>query len=288
VTTFQNFDTGGWDGDFSGSIPNNANVAFPFPALQGTEYVPAKFVYLSPKILGFDFGFSFAPNSAALQDLPNVNSLTSTAPTLTTCSFAGSGCAALASSTVALDGSRFRDFTETGLRYQSRLGAVDVDAFGIYANSGHVNVNPAVAGSQFDGLSYGDMGLAFTYAGLTVGGHATTGRYNGVNALAPTGGANGDAWLVGAQYANGPIVVGASWFDYSSQGSPLTVGISQRREQGLAVGGTYVLAPGLNLVASYLYGTRHQGDFDFVTGKVATTNNNTRAQAFILATVVKW
>jgi predicted porin len=288
VTTFQTFDTGGWDGDFSGSLPLNANVAFPFPALQGTEYVPAKFVYLSPKIYGFDFGFSFAPNNAALQDLPNVNSLTSTAPTLTTCVVAASGCAALASSTVALDGSRLRNFTETGLRYQSHIGAVDVTAFGIYVNSGHVNVSPAVAGSQFDGLSYGDMGLALNYAGFTVGGHVTTGRYNGVNALAPKGGANGNAWLLGAQYANGPIVVGASWFDYSSQGSPLTVGIAQRREQGLAVGGTYNLAPGLSLLASYLYGTRHQGDFDFATGKLAKTNNDVRAQAFILATIVRW
>jgi predicted porin len=288
VTTFQTFDTGGWDGDFSGSLPLNANVAFPFPALQGTEYVPAKFVYLSPKLFGFDFGFSFAPNSAALQDLPNVNSLTSTAPTLTTCVVAGSGCAALASSTVALDGSRPRNFTETGLRYQSHIGAVGVNAFGIYVNSGHVNVIPAVAGSQFDGLSYGDMGLTFDYAGFTVGGHVTTGRYNGVNALAPKGGAGGNAWLVGAQYAIGPLVAGASWFDYSSQGSPLTVGIAQRREQGLAMGGTYTLAPGLSLIASYLYGTRHQGDFDFVTSKIAKTNNDVKAQAFILATVVKW
>jgi predicted porin len=189
---------------------------------------------------------------------------------------------------VPLDGSRFRDFTETGLRYQSHIGGVGVNAFGIYANSGHVNVSPGVAGSQFDGLSYGDMGLTFDYAGFTVGGHATTGRFNGVNALAPKGGVGGNAWLVGAQYANGPLVFGASWFDYSSQGSPLTVGIAQRREQGLALGGTYTLAPGLSLIASYLYGTRHQGDFDFVTGKVAKTNNDTRAQAFILATVVKW
>jgi hypothetical protein len=39
VTTFQNFDTSGWDGDFSGSLPLNANVAFPFPALQGTVMI---------------------------------------------------------------------------------------------------------------------------------------------------------------------------------------------------------------------------------------------------------
>jgi predicted porin len=288
VTTFQTFDTGGWDGDFSGSLPLNAVPSFPFPALQATEYGSAKFVYLSPKLFGFDFGFSYAPNSAVLQDLPNINSLTSTAATLTTCAVAASGCAALASSTVALDGSRFRNFTETGLRYQSRIGAVGVNAFGIYVNSGHVNVSRTVPGSQFDGLSYGDFGVAFDYSGLTVGGHLTTGRFNGVNALVPKGGANGVAWLVGAQYARGPLVVGASWYDYTSQGSPLTVGIAQRREQGFAAGVTYNLAPGLAIMASYLYGTRHQGDFDFVTGKAANTNNNTRAQEIALATIVKW
>ena len=288
VTTFQNFDTGGWDGDFSGAIPGNANLSFPFSSLQGSEYGSSKFVYLSPKLFGFDFGFAFAPNSGPLQDLPDTNSLTSTAATLTTCSFAASGCPALSSSTVALDGARPRNFTETGLRYQTQISGVGVNAFGIYVNSGHVNVSPSVAGSQFDGLSYGDFGLTFDYAGLTVGGHATTGRYNGVNGLVPQGGVNGTAWLVGAQYANGPITVGASWFDYTSQGSPLTVGIAQRREQGLAVGGNYSIAPGLGLYLSYLYGTRHQGDFDFVAGKAANTNNNVRTQAAILGTVVKW
>jgi hypothetical protein len=288
VTTFQNFDTGGWDGDFSGSIPGNANLTFPFSALQGAEYGSSKAVYLSPRLFGFDFGFAFAPNSGALQDGPDINSLTSTAPTLTTCAVAASGCAALASSIVALDGTRPRNITETGIHYQSLIGGVGVNAFGIYVNSGHVNVSPTIAGSQFGGLNYGDFGLTFDYAGFTVGGHVTTGRYNGVNGLTPRGGANGIAWLFGTQYANGPMTVGASFYDYTSQGSPLTVGIAQRREQGLAVGGNYVLAPGLNLYVSYLYGTRHQGDFDFVFGKVANTNNNTREQLIALGAVVKW
>jgi len=54
VTTFQNFDTGGWDSDLTGTIPGNAQLAFPFSSLQGAEYIPSKFVYLSPKIAGFD------------------------------------------------------------------------------------------------------------------------------------------------------------------------------------------------------------------------------------------
>src|SRR5579859_3025743 len=138
VTTFQNFDTGGWDGDFMGAIPSSAQPAFPFSSLQGAEYIPAKLVYLSPQLHGFDFGFVYAPNNDALNQGPNINSITSTAPTLTTCSVAASGCPSLASSTVALDGSRFRNYTETGVRYQGKLGPVGILGFGIYVNSGHV------------------------------------------------------------------------------------------------------------------------------------------------------
>jgi predicted porin len=288
VTTFQNFDTGGWDGDFSGSIPGNANLTFPFPALQGAEYVSSKFVYLSPQLAGFDFGFAYAPNSADLQDGPNINSLTPAAGTLTTCAIAASGCSALSASSVALDGSRFRNMTETGVRYQTHIGPVGVYGFGIYVNSGHVNVSPAIAGSQFQGLNYGDMGLALSYAGFTIGGHVTTGAYNGVNGLKPRGGVDGKAWLVGAQYTTGPLTFGASYYDYTSQGSPLTVGIAQRREQGFAAGGNYVLAPGLTLYLSYLYGTRHQGNFDFATGTTGNANNNIKTQLFALGSSVKW
>jgi predicted porin len=288
VTTFQNFDTGGWDGDFMGTIPSNAQLSFPFSSLQGSEYIPAKLVYLSPVIHGFDFGFTYAPNNDGLNQGPNINSLTSTAPTLTTCSVAASGCPALSSSSVALDGTRFRNYTETGVRYQGNIGAVALDGFGIYVNSGHVNVSPRVVASQFNGLNYGDFGFAATYGGWTVGGHATVGQYNGVNALQPKGGAPGNAWLAGIQYATGPWVIGASYYVYTSQGSSLAVGISQRREAGIAVGTTYTLAPGLDLIASYLYGQRHQGDFDFATGTLGGANNDVKSQLFAVATVVKW
>jgi hypothetical protein len=94
--------------------------------------------------------------------------------------------------------------------------------------------------------------------------------------------------LVGVEYQSGPWIVGASYYAFDSQGSPLTVGISQRREVGIAVGGTYTLAPGLDLIASYLYGERHQGDFNFGTGALGPANNATRSQLFALATAVKW
>ena len=90
------------------------------------------------------------------------------------------------------------------------------------------------------------------------------------------------------QYQTGPWVAGASYYVYQSQGSPLTVGVTQRVETGVAVGTTYTIAPGLDLIASYLYGTRHQGDFNFGTGAVGTANNDVKVQLFSLATYVKW
>jgi predicted porin len=288
VTTFQNFDTGGWDGDFQGTVPGNANLTFPFPALQGAEYGSSKLVYLSPRLAGFDFGFAYAPNSGALQDGSTTNSLTSTASTLTTCAVAASGCATLSTSNVALDGARFRDLIETGVRYRGNIGAVGIYGFGVYTASGHVNVSPPVAGSQFNGLSFGDFGLAATYGGLTLGGHVMAGKFNGVMALQPKGGVAANAWLIGAQYTTGPLTAGLSYYVYQSQGSPLTVGIGQRVERGLAVGGNYTLAPGLSLYASYLYGTRHQGGFNFATGAVGAANNDVKTQLIAVGTAVKW
>jgi len=288
ITTFQNFDTGGWDGDLQGTIPGNANLSFPFPALQGAEYTNSKIVYISPQFAGVDFGVAYAPNSGPQDDGATINSLTSTAPTLTGCSAAGSGCPTLTSSTIALDGSRFTNLIEAGLRYRGNVGPVGIYAFGIYNTSGHVNVSPAVAGSQFNGLNFGDGGMVLTYGGLTVGGHVMAGDFNGVLALQPKGGVAANAWLLGAQYAAGPLTAGASYYVYQSQGSPLTVGIAQRVERGLALGATYNLAPGLQLIGSYLYGTRHQGDFNFATGAVGPANNNVQSELLSAALLVKW
>ncbi len=105
--------------------------------------------------------------------------------------------------------------------------------------------------------------------------------------MQPKGSAGAKAWLLGAQYTFGPATVGTSIFNFQSQGSPAPAGISQRSETGFAVGGNYVLAPGLVLYRRYLYGTRHQGDFNFATGTPGSANNNTRAQEVNVGTVVK-
>jgi hypothetical protein len=80
--------------------------------------------YETIRLAGFAFGVAYAPNNGALNQGPTINSLTSTAPTLTTCGVAASGCPTLSTSNVALDGARFRNYTETGIQYKGNVGPV--------------------------------------------------------------------------------------------------------------------------------------------------------------------
>lgn len=274
VTTFQNFDDGGWNGDLPDVTVGNASPTFPFLSQQGAEYGSSKVVYLSPQFAGFDFGVQYAPSNSSIQN-GNV-------------AIASTGAENLASSSTALDGARYKNQYTAGVRYQNKFGDLAVYGYGAYVGSGHVNYTGTAAGQQFNGLSVGDFGAAVTYAGFTIGGHYMVGDINGAEALQPKGGIQGEVWLGGVQYAAGPLTIGASYYDYTSQGSPSLVKISQRHEKAAAAGLTYGIAPGFSLFTSYLYGTRHQGDFNFASGAVGTANNNVQAQAVAVGTIVKW
>jgi len=57
---------------------------------------------------------------------------------------------------------------------------------------------------------------------------------------------------------------------------------------GNRVRGNYNLAPGLFVVAEYMYQQRHQGGYDFAAGAVTTTGatRDSRSQGILFATVV--
>ena len=121
-------------------------------------------------------------------------------------------------------------------------------------------------------MNVGDCGLAVTYGGLSVGGKYQVGRYNGQWNLAPKGTTDGEAWLAGASYTIGPFIMGAHYLVYNSAGDVQNaLRGRQRREDGLAAGGTYSLAPGLSLFLSYIWTQRKQNGYDFATGATATT-----------------
>ena len=230
VTTFQNFDTGGWNGD-PNALPANVQVSFPFFSQQGADYGYSKFVYLSPQFAGFDVGLQYAPNTG--------NGAYS-------CAYAGvatpSTCPALSSSVTVGDGARPTNQYAAGARYQGTFGPVGLYVWGTYTGSGTVNYTgpaalPELGGpkgnvytGKFDNQSVGFGGAALTNAGVTFGGAYQGGNYNGLGAAKPELGAKGRAWIAGVQYAAGPLVVGTSFYNYQSQGAVTLTGISQRAE----------------------------------------------------------
>ena len=237
-------------------------------------------MYLSPSFSGFDLALSYAPNNSNTMD--------------SGCGVAGSGCQNLTTSSTAADGSRAENMFEGMVRYQGNFSGVGIYAIGGYAASGVVNV-PAQA---YNGFSVGDGGLVLSYAGFSIGGNAIFGDFNGQVGLQPKGGKSAIAYVVGASYTTGPITVGASWFNYQSQGSAALIGQTQRYDEGFAASAVYALAPGINAYAEYLWGQVHQGGWDFVNNetnaaaiKAGITNsgsNTASTQAFLIGTKVSW
>jgi hypothetical protein len=72
--------------------------------------------------------------------------------------------------------------------------------------------------------------------------------------------------------------------------------VSQRHEYEIAAGGSYKIAPGLQLVAEYIYNNRHQGGFDFANNAVgaggtptkAGVTRDARGQGLTMSTVLTW
>ncbi len=150
--------------------------------------------------------------------------------------------------------------------------------------------------TNYDNLGAFFGGAAVTVAGFRVGGSALFGQMNNQMALKPDGAKNMIAWLAGTQYTLGPLTLGASYMNImsagavnSATGAPLA---STRREGGINVGGTYVIAPGLLGWLSASYGQRYQGGYNFTTGATtgagALSANNVDFKAIALGGAVKW
>ena len=73
------------------------------------------------------------------------------------------------------------------------------------------------------------------------------------------------AYLVNIQYMAGPFTIGAAYYGFDSRGAVALTGVSRRHENAYGAGGQRQITPGLQAYWEYKYGTRHQGDFNFVT-----------------------
>ncbi|WP_284945224.1 porin [Acidisoma cladoniae] len=283
--TFEGFNDGGWWGDLPAIVPNNAEVVYPFVDNGGLSQETDKIVYLSPTLAGFQFGAAFEPNHTA----ENVTDPITSAPTL------------------APAGGTPRNLIDVGGQFTQTFGPVGIQVGADYMHAGQVNYTGAPeagAVNSYHDLSMVSGGATATIAGFTFGGNAVYGDFNQVSGytfqLEPQGGINAVAFLVGAQYTMGPLVVGGSVFRFNTTGdipggsdadgvitaAGLTTG--QQVNNGLALGGTYTLVPGVNLFVDYDYGWRKQGGFDFATNDAGSAHNYVQSQLFGVGTNINW
>ena len=296
---FENFNSGGLNGDLPANAVGNSSITWPFSDV-GSYYTTRKVVYLSPQLFGFDMGVSYEPDTGNVNNSNNCPGLV-----------AAPGCDRLSSTTTNGETSRRRNSVDALIRYRGTFGGFGIAATAAYLGGSHVtdnqfgvafNNNPlngAPIRRNYDGLSAGDFGIALSYAGFSVGGKYLFGRFNGgVSGLVPKGNSDSEAWLIGASYTIGPVVVGAHYLDYKSAGdlNNDTFG-RQRREHGVAAGGTYSLAPGISLFAEYLWQERKQNGLDLRTGNGVTaatgsagtaTGNKLTSSIFALGTSFTW
>jgi predicted porin len=278
--TFEGFNDGGWWGDLPAIVPGNAEPVYPFVDNSGLNQETNKIVYLSPTIAGFQFAVGFEPNHTAENYVP----AQTTSPT-------------------PISGGMPRNLIDVGGQYTQTFGPVGVQIGADYINAGQVagTAGPAVTG--YKNLSMLTGGATVTIAGVTVGGNVAYGAFNQVSGytfqLEPDGGNAAIGTLFGAQYTVGPIVVGGSVFRFQTTGdipaggdaayinaNGLTVG--QQVNNGLALGGTYTLVPGVSLFVDYDYGWRKQGGLDFSTLTAGPDDNYVQAQLFGVGTQIQW
>ena len=297
--TFQNFDAGGWDGDINNLVDSNAAPVFPFIGGEGNFYATDKLTYLSPRVYGLEFGLSYEPNTSNVTDYGSSGNAGSLGTVTGNAGATGVASLLSDSSSVSGDLKRRRNVINPQLRYRETFGPLGVALEAGYMKSGAVSYDGVAtsATQQYKGWDFSDWGAVLTYAGLSVGGHVMSGAFNGSGLLAPQGARNSFAYLVGTSYTAGPLIVGASFFQFNSPGNSgstaALASVGQERDRGIAVGGTYTLTPGVNLFLSYLYGDRKESGYDLLDGAVSTAatgsyGNATRAEAAGTGIQIKW
>ncbi len=263
------FDYGGWDaanGIFPGFSPT-----WPWPD-SGADYMPQGIAYYSPVLAGFDLATSFNPSN-------------NTAAQTSACSSTYYGCTSQSTSNSASDLSRWTNRFEIGLRYRNAIGPIGFAVQGTWAHSGQVQpgptapaTSPVTSGSvRYNPLNFANIGAEVSINKyIAIGATTLFGAFNGPGAMQPkpidqqTSTTTAIAWEAGGKFTvpNLPLSFGASYFNFKFQGQ---AGLpSQRVSQGIDIGGSYGLGPGMVAYAEYLWGQNSQGGYNFLTGACAS------------------
>jgi len=202
-----------------------------------------KIIYLSPQMMGFDFGVSYAANR-----------------------FEGEA-AVNPSNTAAFQ----RDFTNqtneisAALRYRGTFGGVGVQTSFVaqFADSERQSATGTPVAVRNQNVNAYAAGLLLRAYGFQVGGDYTWGNYRAAPATASLGKGldMSTQWAGGITYTIGALTVGAMYAQATQDnGSNVATGakLEDRSQTYVGVGAAYVLAPGMTLFAHWNQSWRRQ------------------------------
>jgi len=274
----QGFGTGGVHGSWESFVTrqNNGRTTTGPGGLGDAS----KILYMSPQFAGFDFGASYAPNASVGEDVGCPNN----------------GSSGYCDRAYAYSGARTTGIYAAGPEYAGRRNEFQLAArwrgnvagVGIAATVGYIGSGAArdltSAGAQqtvLNGLNIWQAGVQASYAGFTLGANYTYGDYNFFWGNTVRGDRSAEQLVVGGQYIVGPITVGANFVTGLFEGgnrdnftdvgnrfnvtrTPVVAGQSTNaammRRWGMGAGVNYRLAPGMDLIAEYVYySVREQG-----------------------------
>jgi predicted porin len=176
---------------------------------------------------------------------------------------------------------------------------------GIKASGGYIVASPIgnsggfLTGTTYRGdykqLEIATIGGQISYAGFMLGANAKDGQVNNGYTFLLPGQRRAIDYLISAEYAIGPALVGAYYFNNQSAGahSSFTPTVARtEQDDGVAVGANYAVTPNLGLFVTYVYGQRKQDGFNFATGAItgaaARDYNRVHSQAIGAGASLKW
>lgn len=276
----QGFGTGGVHGSWESFVTRQAGGrTTTAPGGLGDN---SKIIYMTPQWAGFDFGASFAPNANVGED---VGCPTNSNSGYCDRAYAFTGARNFGIYAAGPEQAARRNEWQAAARWRGDVGGV-----GIAATVGYIGASAArdmtANGQQFrvfNNMNIWQAGLQGSYAGFTVGAAYTYGDYNFFWGNTLRGDRPAEQLVVGGQYVAGPITVGANFVTGLFEGgnrdtyaenaagttltgtrTAVTAGTSTNaatmRRWGMGAGANYRLAPGMDLIAEYIYySVREQG-----------------------------
>lgn len=231
-----------------------------------------KIIYMTPQFFGFDFGVSYAPNFGSGGQNGCVNDINSS-----WCdrAVAFRGATGAAIPIAGGEQAARRDEIQTALRWRGNFQGVGLAATVGWINAGAATdmSNLAVQNRTLSSLNIIQVGVSASAMGFTLGAVYQTGDFNFFWGNPVRGDRNGEQVVLGLTYTSGPVTVGVNHsntlveggnrfaFDptgtaanrFAGQLNPVPANGAMMRRWGIGVGANYRLAPGLDLIAEYVY-----------------------------------